>query len=140
MRFVTDGVARVQELVGDGTLRGQVVVDQAYAQNQHETVWFKHPHGGQAHFLSEPLLSGASFYLERIARGLLDDGPVTAMRGVTEDLCEQVRDKAPRDHGYLRESAQPFVYDDGKLVYTRPPAQRRLTDEELDARGRGVQH
>src|SRR5882762_5554805 len=68
-KFVTAGYSRVLKQGGGGpaesSIVGSVVVDQVYAQNQHESVWFKHPRGGQAMYLHDPLFANSGSYMQR---------------------------------------------------------------------------
>jgi hypothetical protein len=125
MRFVGEGVDRVREQVGQGVLRGRLVVDQPYAQTQHESVWFKHPRSGQAKFLEVPVFAEATRYCQHLADHVLAGDLIGAMRDNVEDLSSQVQRFAPVDSGALRESGHPIVEDNGRVVYDRPPVQPR---------------
>lgn len=131
--------ARMAELgdrVGEGTVRGSVEVNQAYAQYQHEGLDLRHPRGGQAKYLEEPLYGNHRGYLQDIAHRVLRSGPVQAMADVMEDLSGQVFDHAPVEFMDLRMSGHPTVSRGGAVVYDRPPMQARLTDEQLRAKSR----
>lgn len=134
----TTRLDEVAERVGKGSLTGMVEVDQIYAQWQHEGLDFRHPRGGQALYLQQPLMDHHADYLQRIADGVLDDGGKDAMREVVEDLAEDggVATHAPLEFGDLRDSGHPTVTDDGAVIYDRPPRQHRLSDEELKAKYR----
>lgn len=100
-----------------------------------------HPRGGQAKYLEQPLHADHRRYLQTIADSVLDEGPVSAMVEAMEDLSGQVERTAPVEFENLRESGHPMVVDGGRTVYDRPPKQRRLTQEELDAQRRsGLRH
>ncbi len=124
------------ELVGEGTLEGSVVVDQVYARAQHERMDYKHPNGGQAKYLSGPLLENHRDYFRRLADNVLHGSLNGAMEANVEDLSKEVFDKAPRDFWDLRESAHPRVLNDGVPVYDRPPVVHRLTPGELRVKAR----
>jgi hypothetical protein len=131
-----DFAAKMDELaerVGSGKLIGDVVVDQIYAKYQHESLDLRHPRGGQAKYLSQPLLDNRDDYLRRIARTVLDDGGVEGMRSSMEDLAGEggVSSRAPVLWGDLRRSGAPSVTSDGTEVYARPPHARRLSEQEL---------
>lgn len=126
-------MAELAELVGSGNLAGSVEVDQVYAQFQHEGLDLKHPNGGQAKYLEEPLYANADSYMERLADAVLEGGLDQAMIQNVENLSGEVEKKAPIDLGNLRESGHPVVTSNGVTVYDRPPIQRRLTEEELKA-------
>ena len=136
-----DFAARISELrarVGRGPLVGTVVVDQVYAKFQHEDLTLKHPRGGQARYLGQPLLDNRNDYLERIAKTMLEDGGVDGMRSAVEDLAGEggVMTHAPVLWGDLRRSGHPMVTSDGHPVYDRAPLARRLSEEELAAKAR----
>jgi len=137
---------RLKELdraVGRGPLVGKVVFDQRYAQNQHESLHFKHPHGGEAKFLERPLLEGAEDFMRHLAsRAITQDGSELkeGMGDVVEDLARQSAKRSPRWFGDLPNSAHPTVEDDGRVIYDRAPAARRLTDEEIRLKNRWRVH
>ena len=125
----------LSEMVGHGDLTGSVVVDQLYAQIQHEHLEYRHPRGGQALYLQAPLMEHYDGYLGEIARTVLDDGGKEAMKAAVEDLAEDggVATRAPVLYANLRASGHPSVTDNGERVYDRPPRQHRLTEDELKA-------
>lgn len=108
-----------------------------YARYQHlpEGLDLRHPRGGQALYLSQPLLDNHPRYLQTYADRLLEDGGVGAMIGNVEDLAENggVAARAPILWSNLRASGHPSVTSDGVTVYDRPPRQHRLSEEELKA-------
>jgi len=53
-----------------------------------------------------------------------------------EDLVDQVQVRAPVEFSNLRRSGAPSVSDKGATVRSRPPDQRRLSEEELKALSR----
>lgn len=134
-----DFAARMDELieaVGDGDLIGSVVVDQVYAKYQHERMDLKHPEGGQAKYLSGPLLDNYRDYIGRLAQNVLHGSLTDAMAASMESLSLQVWDKAPRDFWDLRQSGHPMVMNQGMPVYDRPPIVHRLTEAELRMKDR----
>lgn len=124
------------EMVGEGTLEGSVVVDQVYAKFQHERMDLRHPNGGQAKYLSGPLLENYRDYVGRLAQNVLHGSLTGAMERNVEDLSKEVFDKAPRDFWDLRESAHPRVLNDGMPVYDRAPVVPRLTPGQLAVKAR----
>jgi hypothetical protein len=106
-----------------------------YARYQHlpEGLDLRHPRGGQALYLSQPLLENHSRYLQAYADRLLEDGGVGAMIGNVEDLAENggVAARAPILWSNLRASGHPSVTSGEVTVYDRPPRQHRLSEEEL---------
>jgi hypothetical protein len=125
----------LKEMVGSGDLTGKVVVDQVYAQRQHEELSWSHPRGGQALYLGQPLLDNHPRYFQAYAGRLLDDGGEQAFVDSMEDLAEDggVATRAPVLYSNLRASGHPSVTSDGVTVYDRPPRQHRLSEEELRA-------
>lgn len=130
-------VDQLIEQVGDGALTGSVVVDQVYAKAQHERMDYKHPQGGQAKYLSGPLLMKHRGYIQDLTDRVLTDGGLTrAMIGNMEDLSQEVFDKAPREFWDLRESGHPSVTDGSVVVYNRLPVVHRLSPGELKVKNR----
>jgi hypothetical protein len=129
--------ARLTELaqsVGQGTLHGSVVVDQVYAQYQHEGLDLKHPSGGVAKYLESPLYGKHRDYFQRIADHVLAGDLISAMADNVESLSRQVYELAPREFHDLRASGHPSVTDQGSVVYDRLPNVHRLTSDELAAK------
>jgi hypothetical protein len=114
---------------------GVVVVDQRYAQVQHEHLDWNHPRGGQALYLQAPLMEKYGDYLTAYARQVLEDGGEQSMITSMEDLAEDggVATRAPVLYANLRASGHPMVESDGVTVYDRPPRQHRLSEDELRA-------
>jgi hypothetical protein len=114
------------DAVGRGRLRAHLMVNQAYAQNQHETVTFVHRHGGGPHYLSEPLMASYPALLQNIAdKTITEHGSdiVTGMIETAEAMSQMVADNAPGDGADddLRRSGHPTVDRDGIILYDRPP-------------------
>lgn len=130
---------RISELineVGHGTLHGEVEVDQVYARYQHEHPEFKHPDGGKAFYLRDPLFEHVDEYMQKIAEKVLDrGGPKEGMKDAMEDLSAKVYEQAPLEFGDLKASGHPKVESDGVVVYDRPPNVGRLSEEELRIKG-----
>lgn len=122
-------------MVGSGDLVGSVVVDQVYAAYQHNGLDFVHPRGGQALYLSQPLLDHKDAYLQSYADRLLEDGGESSLIESMEDLAEDggVATHAPILYANLRASGAPSVVSDGVTIYDRPPRQHRLSEDELKA-------
>lgn len=127
-------MAELEELVGEGKLVGRVVVDQQYAQDQHETLTYHHPGGGKARFLGDPFFQSNARYMERLSDNVLQGSLQGAMERNMEDLAGDVFEQAPFEFGDLKASGHPIVTSDGVTVYDRPPAVHRLADPELDAK------
>lgn len=136
-------IDELQELVGRGSIVADVVVDQVYAQAQHNSTWVSgpmaghvirnHPGGGGPMYLTEPLLAKVDTYMERIADLVLDEGPQNGMKEVVDDLISEVAKLAPVWLDNLRNSASGTVVDDGATIYDRAAIQRRLSSSELKA-------
>ena len=110
--------------VGTGHITAGCVVDQPYAQNQHQTDHFRHPHGGRSHYLGGPLLEHAYENVEDIARSVLTEFGSRLqprMVAIAEKMAEYVLVNAPRETGQLAFSGSPYVKSDGIQVYSRPP-------------------
>jgi hypothetical protein len=134
-----DFLARMDELIekhDGGTLVGSVVVDQVYARYQHERMDLRHPAGGQAKFLSGPLLEKASGYLNSLSRAVLNGSMTETMARCMESLSLQVWEKAPRDFWDLRQSGNPRVFEGHTEVYNRAPIVPRLTEAQLREKAR----
>lgn len=127
-------MAELGERVGDGKLTGSVVVDQVYAQYQHERLDLQHPQGGKAKYLYDPLVDNHPTYLQNIANDVLDSGPEEPMKRAMSNLSAEVFLNAPTELGDLRRSGSPRVYDGQALVSMTPPIQRRLTPSEMKAK------
>lgn len=135
------------EMVGEGTLRGSVEVDQVYALPIHSGFWRTGPlagvtnrprHGGQIGFLSRPLMEKHARYLAKLADGVLSGFLTQAMAENMEDLTQEVYERAPRLMDDLRRSGHPMVRDQGRVVYDRPPERARLTDAQLREKSKRV--
>lgn len=124
------------DAVGNDDLSMHCIVDQVYAKYQHEGLDFKHPQGGQAKYLEQPVLQETPQYLRDLAGSVLSGRLRESASEVAEDMAAQVQDHAPVEFNDLRRSGHPIVKDDGATIYDRAPAQRRLTEEELRAKGR----
>jgi hypothetical protein len=115
-----------------------VVVDQVYAHYQHERMDMRHPRGGHAKYLEQPLYDHYRDYLAWYAQGVLDDGGTAALKKAAEHLSDQVELHAPREWGDLMRSGHPSVTRDGHTVYDRPPKAARLSRDELRLKSRAI--
>lgn len=146
MASFAERVDVLKQLVGDGDLAGQVDFDQVYAYNQHEGGWLDfmgkygpkrihdHPGGGHSKFLTTALTHNALFGVQRLADHVLDDEEgslIRAMADNAEKIAADASAGAPIEFGDLKESDHPRVYDDGILVYDRPPGVPRLSEAQL---------
>lgn len=119
-----------------GALAGTVTVDQVYAHYQHEHLEFRHPRGGEAMYLTRPLLENFMSYISDCARTYLNDGGQESMKHAMEHLSDQVEIRAPVEFADLRRSGHPQVTLGERTVYDREPKQHRLTEAELRAKAR----
>lgn len=136
MRFTQDGWQRVRDQVGRGKLRGVVRVNQRYAIYVHERTELRHPVGG-AKFLTRALYGNVGPTLQAIADQVFEAGPRQGMIDGMEGLAGATSRNTPVEFNNLRRSMNPKVYDNGALVYNRPPEQPRLSYAQLKALRRG---
>lgn len=126
----------LEKIVGKRTLSGKVIVDQVYAQYQHEGLDLRHPRGGQAKYLEEPLFTERGAAMRRLARDPFKPlGLTQAMISNMEHLAGKVFELAPVEFGDLKGSGHPIVTDDGARVYDRPAVVHRLSKAELRSKG-----
>lgn len=124
-------VERIEDLkhqMGRGHISAHCVVDQAYAQNQHQTVTFVHHHGGRAFYLGAPLMENWMVLFARIAEKCITvtgTDVESAMIETAEWMAQAVFENAPRKISELATSGHPFVLRDGAIVYDRPPISPR---------------
>ena len=131
-------MAELRKLTGSGKgfLEGSVTVDQVYAHYQHEHLEFRHPRGGEAMYLTRPLMESYARYLQRYADTVLRDGGKDAMKDAVEDLSDQVEVRAPVEFADLRRSGHPQVKLGGDTIHDRAPRVHRLSEAELRAKAR----
>lgn len=130
-------VRRIQHLaneVGAGDITAGCVVDQVYAQNQHQNRRFRHTNG-RAGFLGDPMMANATKLMFGIARSVITDGGSRLrpeMIKVAETFADYVLKNAPRDPDIgdvLANSGSPWVKDGGSYIYRRPPVQPREAED-----------
>lgn len=135
-----DFVKRTNQLlrdVGRTKLEIKVVVDQVYAQDQHETLYYAHPKGGGPKFLTRSLLQSVRPIMRGFARDALRPrGLVSAAIVGSEKIAKGVQKNAPHEFNDLRNSAAPSVKDGGRFVYKRAPIVKRMTRAQLNAKDR----
>jgi len=120
-----------------GHVTGSVEVDQVYSHYQHEHPEFKHPRGGKAFFLRDPLYQhGPGEYLRHLADRAYTEGVAHAMISNMEHLSLEVYTQAPWEFGDLRASGHPKVEVDGHVTYDRAPNVARLSEEDLRIKSR----
>jgi hypothetical protein len=123
----------LSEQVGEGNLTMGCVVNQEYAQDQHETRRYRHK-SGQANYLGGPLMDHAFELMEKLARNAItSEGSdlVDAAKSIAEDMAGYVQRYAPKDTTRLSESGNPYVDSNGERVWERPPrAARRVGQDD----------
>jgi hypothetical protein len=130
-------VRRTNELIKKyrGKLQGKVIVDQVYAQNQHENLSFRHPGGGPK-FLTKALFQDYNKTMQSLANNFPEGDQNAAMAQGMERVVKGVHKNAPHEFNDLRNSGAPSVKERGRFTYQRPPAVRRLTKSQLKAKDR----
>lgn len=132
-----DGIDQLIDRTGGGKVRATVEVDQPYAQDQHETLYYRHPRGGRAKFLEGPLFENHRQWIQGFANRLLSARLDAARLWGDEcgaPLKSAVAKNAPTEFGDLRRSAGLTVREGSTTVRVEPPTQSRLTEAELDAK------
>src|SRR3954465_3778594 len=100
------------ESVGVGNITAGCEVNQPYAQNQHQSDRFRHPHGGRSHYLGGPLMENAFSLVEELARGAITPlGSMIDQRmiDIAEKMASYVLVNAPKETGQLSLSGHPWV-------------------------------
>jgi len=132
----TQRIDELERRIGSGKIVASCEVNQVYAHRQHEDLSYRHPRGGQAKYLTKPLMDKYRGYLDDYAKTVLEDGGQAAMRRTAEDLADEVAMLAPREFGDLMLSAHPQVTQNGRATFDRPPFQARLSETELKTKSR----
>lgn len=134
-RRAFDGIGDLIDRTGGPKVKATVTVNQIYAQNQHETLWFKHPRGGQAKYLETPLFAKHQNWIQSFANKLLRTRDAAReWGGVGRALKNEVPRTAPVEFGDLRRSAALTVREGGSVIIHEPPLQGRLNEMELEAK------
>jgi hypothetical protein len=110
--------------VGTGYITAGCEVNQPYAQNQHQTDHFRHPHGGRSHFLGGPLMEHAYALVESLGRSVITpfgSRIFERMGEISEEMAGYVLKNAPKETGRLSLSGSPWVRANGIELYRRPP-------------------
>ena len=132
----SERIDELRKMVGSGKIEASCEVDQRYAAYQHERLDLRHPRGGQALYLQQPLYENYVKYVEDYAKTVLEDGGHGAMKRTAENLSDQVEEHAPREFDDLRRSGHAQVTVNGEVTYDRPPKVARLTEAQLKAKSR----
>jgi hypothetical protein len=130
MRPFSERVDSLIRSVGPGYIVAGCRVNQPYAQNQHQNTRFRHD-DGRSHYLGGPLIEHAFELVESLARGAITPFGSTIDRrmiDIAESMARYVLENAPKETGQLSLSGNPWVEDNGILIYDRPPLAPREED------------
>lgn len=136
-RRAVDGFKELIDGTGGGIVQSTVVVDQVYAEMQHEALEFRHPRGGQAKYLETPLFSNYGRWIQKFANGMLRgrlDVPKDWHDGPGKSLQDSVPKFAPVEFDDLRRSAALQTTVGRQPRFENPAQQPRLTDWELEGK------
>lgn len=118
--------------VGTGDLVAGCLVDQPYAQDQHETLTYRHIHGGGPRYLGGPLLANAEETIAELAKHVItkEGSAITrAMISFARTMAyDYVEKNAPRKTGHLELSGEPWVKDGNHEVFREPSRVPRQPD------------
>jgi hypothetical protein len=124
----------LEEMVGDGILKGEFAANKVYAVNQHEKGWRnflgymgpkdieRYHRGGGPKFVETPLKERFALWYQEMADEVLEGGLEGAMESAMQDLDSELKRRAPIDSGDLRNSGTYTVYD-GERVAAHKPSQ-----------------
>lgn len=130
-----EGIQDLIDRTGGPKVKATVTVDQIYAQNQHETLYFRHPRGGMAKYLETPLFAEHPKWIEEFAnRVLRSSSAAREWGGVGRKLVKAVTKTAPVEFGDLRRSGALEVREGASVVVNEPAPQKRLSEAERDAK------
>lgn len=118
--------------VGDGGITAGCLVDQPYAQDQHET-FYQHPRGGRMNYLGGPLMENATDLVQHVANNVITEYGSDlhdAMKDVAREMAyEYVLNEAPLgppiDEYILRLSGSPYLIEDGVETWRVPAVSDR---------------
>lgn len=118
----TERITHLMFEVGDGTLVMGSIVQQPYAGAEHNRLYYKHPRGGVAKWLTLGLESEREHYMRTLAfSAVTPDGSNLKLAAidVSERMAGITRRYAPVMTGLLRDSADSYVVDAGAMIYYR---------------------
>ena len=150
--------AELRRIVGKGTVKGTIEVDQLYARWADGTgdlgddtgvitptqiamgpkgkpgPEFDHPRGGRSGYLTDTLTTEGPRIAQSWADAIGNRQPLdTVFIRNVEDISAIVAVDAPREFWLLRGSAHPSVEREGSTVYDRPAFVPRMPDSMLQA-------
>lgn len=137
MGSALEGMEALGKHVGSMKLHGYVTFDQEYAADQHETLGYRHPRGGQAKYLEGPLFQSYKARYQRLADKVTDVGGeslTSAFADEVHDLMLDASVAAPVEFGDLRLSGSIRVKEGTRNIRTIDAVQRRLTQRELEVK------
>lgn len=123
----------LEEQVGDGDLEMGAIVHQPYAAAVHNRFYYRHPRGGMAGYLEAPFTAFRGEMLARLAaNAVVPQGSrlKQAAEEVADMFTEFVRDYAPIEFRFLKESTNVYVKDDGVTVYYKKQTRPYRYDKE----------
>jgi len=130
------GIQQLINRTAGPDLTASIVVDQVYAEIQHEALEFAHPRGGKAKYLEGPLFEETPYLLRQFATKFTISKQKTSKLWADcgKIIMDEVPYNAPREFGDLARSAALTVTEGGSVIKHIPARQGRLTDEELEAK------
>lgn len=137
VRKASEGLEDLIRRTTGPRIKSTTTVNQPYAQDQHETMYYRHPRGGMAKYLENPMFAEYREWLQDFANGVLDEGADIEQdwaNKVGRALQGVVKKNAPREFGDLMDSAALLVKSGGTIVMDLPAKQGRLSEQELDAK------
>lgn len=136
VRPASEGIQDLIDRTAGPPIQSRVTVDQIYAQDQHETMYYRHPRGGGPKYLEGPLFAQHPKWIQEFANGLLREGSDAerGWGGVGRSLVNQLPKSAPVEFGDLRQSGSLTVRAGSRVVISEPAKQKRLSEAELDAK------
>lgn len=136
-RKASVGIQQLIDRTGGPRVRARIVVDQVYAQDQHETLHYLHPSGGRAKYLEAPMMEAHRGWIQDFANRFLNARRNTSSvwgASVGRPLVRAVARNAPRERSDLSRSASLAVYEGGAVVMFEPAAQNRLNEAALEVK------
>ncbi len=144
----SEGVRELKEIVGTGTLKGRISVNQIYSHYQDGTtatdvpghgphgkpsIAFDHPRGGEAGFLSNQMVQRRYEVMAKWADNLLRGRVIPETIAIMQSIRDQVYLRAPREYDILRNSTSLRLQQRGEVLMDAPAMMPRLSQAELNA-------
>jgi hypothetical protein len=115
-------ITHLMNEVGDGSLIMGSIVQQPYAGAEHNRLYYKHPRGGIAKWLTTGIEAERDHWMRVLTlAAVTPDGSLLDLAAidVSERMSGITRRYAPIQSGLLRDSADSYVTDAGKIIYYR---------------------